>query len=222
MKHAQRLSVLVPALLVAGIGCSAIPAWASGPAALRLAQADEAQADEAQAPLNSEIVRPYDSFSGPGKLDFPRRRPGLWEIRNSASEQLGVPPVHFCVGDQTDTTERHLDRQTGKKGACNTGPFKRSGISWMAESVCKDARTTVVSQSIASGDFQSRYRIDTLVFYSPPLANNKREDKEYIEARYLGPCPDGQKPGDLTIPGMGVLNMQDGALRPEAPRRSNK
>lgn len=103
-----------------------------------------------------------------------------------------------------------------KKGSCSIGSFKRVGISWIAESVCKESRTVVVSQSVASGDFQTQYRIDTLVFYSPPLANNKREDKEAVAARYLGACAAGQRPGDLVVPGMGVLNMGDGTLRPEA------
>ncbi|MDO4904809.1 MAG: hypothetical protein Q4A16_04550 [Lautropia sp.] len=201
--------------MCAGITGHALATQAGTPAPIRITQVDR----EAAQTLDSEIVEPHDRPSTPGRLDFPRRRPGLWELRNSASEQLGVPPVQFCVGEQTDTMERHLDRQNGKKGACNAGPFKRSGINWVAESVCKDSRSTVINQSIASGDFQTRYRIDTLVFYSPPLANNKREDREFVEARYLGPCPDNQKSGDLTIPGLGVLNMQDGALRPEAAKK---
>lgn len=202
--------------------CQSLHAIADTRQPMQLAQAgiDEDSKDEKA--LNSEIVKPYDRFTGPGKLDFPRRRPGLWEVKNSASAQLGLPPVRFCVGDQTDTAERHLDRLVGKKGACTAGPFKRSGINWVAESVCKDSRTTVINQSIASGDFETRYRIDILVFYSPPLANNKREDREYIEAHYLGACPDNQKSGDLTIPGLGVLNMQDGALKLETPAATSK
>ena len=104
----------------------------------------------------------------------------------------------------------------GKRGACQLGAFKRVGINWVADSTCKDSRTTIVSQSTVTGDFQSHYRIDTVILYSPPLANNRREDSEYTEARWLGPCPDNQKPADLTIPGMGVLNMLDGGLRPES------
>ena len=166
--------------------------------------------------LDSELIVPLDSIASPGRLDYPRRKPGLWEIRSGASEQLGLPPVRLCVGDQTDTPEHHLDRKVGKRGACQLGAFKRVGINWVADSTCKDSRTTIVSQSTVTGDFQSHYRIDTVILYSPPLANNRREDSEYTEARWLGPCPDNQKPADLTIPGMGVLNMLDGGLRPES------
>lgn len=166
--------------------------------------------------LRSETVTPPDSVASPGRLDYPRRKPGLWEIRNSASDQLDLEPVRLCVGEQTDTPEHHLDRQTGKRGACTLGPFRRVGINWVADSTCRDSRNTIVSQSTVTGDLQTHYRIDTVVFYSPPLPNNRREDREYTEARWLRACPANQKPADLTIPGMGVLNMLDGGLRPES------
>jgi hypothetical protein len=186
----------------ARVGAASLP----GSAPLELAQN-----------LDSTIVAP-DFGRLPGVGDYPARKPGLWEIRNEAGDALGMPPTQYCVGERTDTPENHLDRAAGDKGSCSIGPFKRVGISWVAESVCKESRSTVVSQSIASGDFQTQYRIDTLVFYSPPLANNKREDKEAVVARYLGPCGPGQRPGDLVVPGMGVLNMGDGTLR-QPPKR---
>ena len=202
--------LLSPALLAAATARLAV-----GAAALLVAGGAPAQ------DLESTTIVP-DLNRPPGfAQDFPRRKPGLWEIRNAASENLGMPPINFCVGEQTDTAAQHLDRVAGEKGSCSIGPFKRSGISWVAESVCKDSRSVVVSQSIASGDFQTQYRIDTLVFYSPPLANNKREDKEAVVARYLGACGAGQRPGDLVVPGMGVLNMGDGTLR-QAPAQGKR
>ena len=196
----------------------ALAILATTAALARAALAAAAPLQLAQQNLESTTITPETSRPPGFALDYPRRKPGLWEIRNAASDNLGMPPTSYCVGEQTDMAEHHLDRVPGEKGSCSIGPFKRIGISWIAESVCKEARTVVVSQSIASGDFQSQYRIDTLVFYSPPLANNKREDKEAVVARFLGPCGEGQRPGDLVVPGMGVLNMGDGSLRPEGAR----
>ena len=202
----------VPAILT-NLAALAAAALFAGAATAVTAPLQLAQQDLDVTTITPESGRP-SSFA----LDFPRRKPGLWEVRNAASENMGMPPTRYCVGDQTDTAQHHLDRVAGEKGSCSIGPFKRVGISWVAETVCRETRTVVVSQSVASGDFQTQYRIDTLVFYSPPLANNKREDKELVMARYLGPCAAGQKPGDLLIPGMGVLNMGDGSLSPEPAR----
>lgn len=151
--------------------------------------------------------------------DHPKRRVGLWEVRSVGVQAAGLESTRFCVGPQTDTETNHLDRGVGRRGACDFGPFRRAGKAWLAESVCREGRTTVTSRSIASGDFLHRYRIDTVVQYDPPLAGVRREDKDALEARWLGPCASGQKPGDVVVPGMGTLNMVDGQFRaePETP-----
>lgn len=76
-----------------------------------------------------------------------------------------------------------------------------------------------MSRAIASGDFESSYRIDTIVQYDPPLGGVRREDKDAVVAVRLGPCTPGQKPGDMVMPGMGTLNMIDGDFRAEPSER---
>lgn len=121
----------------------------------------------------------------------------------------------YCVGEQTDTAEAHLDRVIGTRGACSLGAFQRAGAAWVAESVCKEGKNQVTSKAIASGDFETEYRIDTVVNYEPALGGVKREDKEAVVAHYMGSCPAHHRPGDIVIPGMGTLNMVDGRFKPE-------
>ena len=158
--------------------------------------------------------------------EHPKRKAGLWEVRGVSAEASGLPPTRFCVGENTDSRTSHLDRSVGERGACTLGAFRRAGQAWLAESVCKETRSVVVSRAIASGDFETEYRIDTLVTYDPPLGGIRREDKEAVVARYLGPCVDGQKAGDVVVPGMGTLNMVDGTFRaepaPPAPSRARR
>ncbi|MFO1195737.1 MAG: DUF3617 family protein [Burkholderiaceae bacterium] len=154
-----------------------------------------------------------------GPDPYPRRKPGLWEVKAASAQASGLPPTLHCVGEQTDGPDAHLDRSVGAKGACTLGAFRRAGLAWLAESVCREGRTTVVSRAIASGDLDSEYRIDTVVTYAPPLGGVRREDKEAIVARWAGPCASGQKPGDMVVPGMGTLNMVDGSFRAEPPPR---
>ena len=170
-----------------------------------------ATAQEAE-PLRPGASRPVRPDAG--STAYPRRKPGLWEVRSNASDNHGLPPARFCVGENTDNPAIQLDRTAGEKGSCSIGAFRRVGTTWTAETVCRDSRQTVVSQSVATGDFLSEYRIDTLVFYSPPLPGGKREDRESVTARFLGPCKAGQRAGDLELPGMGTLNMNDGTLKP--------
>ncbi|MCM5569088.1 hypothetical protein M6I34_01055 [Burkholderiaceae bacterium FT117] len=150
-----------------------------------------------------------------GLLEYPRRAFGLWEVRSVGAQAAGLPPVRQCVGEGTDNAEHHMDRQSGRRGACEFGPFRRAGLAWTAESECRQGATRITSRSVLTGDLASAYRIDTLVRYDPPLAGTKSEDREALEARRLGPCLAGQSAGDVVVPGVGTLNMGDGA-----PRRS--
>lgn len=150
---------------------------------------------------------------------YPKRRTGLWEVRSVGAQAAGMPSTLHCIGDRTDTESHHLDRAAGQKGACQLGPFRRFGSAWVADSVCREGRTVVTSRKIATGNFMAQYRIDTIVRYEPPLGGTRREDKDALEARYLGPCQPGQRPGDMVVPGMGTLNMNDGTFRPDGLKR---
>jgi hypothetical protein len=133
-----------------------------------------------------------------------------------------MAPTRFCAGEQTDSARSHLDRSPGPRGSCSIGEFVRSGDAWVAESVCREGRSTVVSRAVATGDFATEYRIDTIVTQAAGAAGTRREDREAVVARWLGPCEAHQRPGDLVIPGMGTLNMDDGTFRAEAPPRSRR
>jgi hypothetical protein len=153
---------------------------------------------------------------------FPKRKPGLWQIRGTGLEQAGMAPTFFCVGEGTDTDARHLDRKAGVLGACSLGAFKPAQGGWVAESICKDSKTTVKSQAVLTGDLSLEYRIDTLVSYLPPIAGTRKTDQDSLTAKYLGNCSVTQKPGDLVVPGMGTLNLDDGSFRAEAIRKPAK
>jgi hypothetical protein len=160
------------------------------------------------------VLYAADTVPAAGYTDgFPKRRAGLWEVRSTGTQANGLAATQFCIGEKTDSADAHLDRHVGTKGSCTLGAFRRAGAAWVAESVCKEGRTIVVSKAIASGSFDREYRIDTVVTYDPPLGGIKREDKEAVAAVYLGPCLAHQRPGDMLIPGMGTLNMIDGTFR---------
>jgi hypothetical protein len=181
------------------LAASAVASLALSPAGAAFAQSAPAQ--------------PAGSQPDVGAADYPRRAVGLWEVRSVGAQAAGLPPARQCVGQGTDTADHHLDRSPGRRGACEFGPYRRAGAAWLAESECRQGRTLVSTRSIVTGDLESAYRIDTLVRYDPPLAGTKREDRDALEARRLGPCLAGQAPGDVFVPGMGPLNMGIGEPR---------
>lgn len=167
----------------------------------------------------ASVAAALAAAAGAADHDWPKRRPGLWEVRAAGLQAQGMPPAQQCVGEHTDTYAQHLDRHAGDRGACTLGAFRRIGEAWVADSVCRDARTVVTSRAIATGDLDTEYRIDTLVTYDPPLAGVRREDRDAVVARWLGPCPAGHRPGDLLVPGLGTLNLVDGQFRADPDPR---
>ena len=147
--------------------------------------------------------------------DFPKRQSGLWEIQSEVSRAAGLAPAQQCVGPNSDTAQQHLDRTIGRRGFCNLGPFIRNDNRvWIAQSTCRHRRKVVSTRKIATGDFVTHYRIDTIV-RSQRKQRTRTLAQDILQARYLGPCLAGQRPGDLVTPGMGTLNMTDGAFQRE-------
>jgi hypothetical protein len=152
---------------------------------------------------------------------FPKRKAGLWQVKAIGLEQAGMPPTLLCVGEASDTQAQHLDRKPGVLGSCTLGSFKQAQGGWLAESICKDSRTTIKSQAVLTGDLNSEYRIDTVVTYLPPIAGTRKTDQDSLVAKFMGACSANQKPGDLIVPGMGTLNLIDGTFRAE-PKPTRK
>jgi len=92
----------------------------------------------------------------------------------------------------------------------------KEGDKIVAESVCKLENSTAKTRAIFTGNFDSAYKADIKSTYEPPVGGMK-EASSVIEAKWLGPCKSGQKPGDIVMPGMPNLNMD--AMRKGGSKR---
>jgi hypothetical protein len=134
--------------------------------------------------------------------DLPTRKSGLWEIR---SQMAGMPtqgPMQMCVDRASDNLMRERARE---KVDCPVMNIERGAGKVTIHSVCKQAGTTATTDAVVTGDFDSSYRSDMVIRYDPPQ-HGMKETKMQQEARWLGPCKPGQKPGDIMMPGMPAMN----------------
>jgi hypothetical protein len=130
--------------------------------------------------------------------DAPRRKSGLWEVSMS-SAQMPAPMVsRQCVDEKTDDFARR-PQQGGEK--CSKQSARREGGSVVVESVCQIEGSTATSRGVFSGDFASAYKGEMTTRFSPPM-HGMTESKMNFQARLVGPCAPGQKPGDVSIQGM--------------------
>ncbi len=157
------------------------------------------------------------ALTGPALADeLPKRRSGLWELKTTVA---GAPPqtIQVCVEGKLDESAQQAARAEAKK-ACSQNDVRREGDRVVIRSVCKIGETTATTDAVFYGDFNAAYRADTRITYNPPVMN-MTEHKTALEARWLGPCKPGQKPGDMFLPDGTKIEPPAPPQQQNAPRK---
>jgi hypothetical protein len=139
--------------------------------------------------------------------DMPRRKSGLWEITISNNGAKGGQAMQQCIDEKTDDLTKNNMVGTEKQ-SCTKNEIRREGNKTITESVCKMSGSTATTRGVFTGQFDSNYQADIKSTYEPPL-HGMKESASTIEAKWLGPCKPGQKAGDISMPGMPNINLND-------------
>ena len=139
--------------------------------------------------------------------DMPRRKSGLWEVTVSDSGAKGGQAMQQCIDEKTDDLTKNNMAGTEKQ-SCSKNDVRREGNKIITESVCKMSGSTATTRSVFTGQFDSSYKADIKSTYEPPL-HGMKESASTIEAKWMGACKPGQKPGDISMPGMPNINLND-------------
>jgi len=142
--------------------------------------------------------------------DLPKRKSGLWELKmTTANMPAGMGPMQTCVDEKSDDLTQQQTQGQMKK-ACGESRMQRDGDRVLVHSVCRFDKFTTTTDAVFTGHFDSSYRGDIKTTFNPPMAGRK-ETQMIIEAKWLGPCKAGQKPGDVMINGQTVSRAATGA-----------
>lgn len=149
------------------------------------------------------------TLPGFAQADQLKRKPGLWEIKMTSPRASGGGPMvsQHCIDAKTDDLMQQRSQGTGQQ-ACSRNSVRKEDGKTIAESVCKFGDITTTTRAVFSGDFTSHYRGEIHSTYSPSMLSMK-EVRSRLDARWLGPCKAGQKPGDVIMPGAGNFKMDD-------------
>lgn len=141
--------------------------------------------------------------------DYPPRKPGLWEMKMSQPDapEGKAHVVQQCIDARTDAAMREMGGGASRQ-ACSKQDTRKEGGKIVVDSVCKLGATTLTSHSEVSGDFGSSYRMESHTTYDPPMAG-RAKGSAVMEAKWLGPCKAGQKPGDMIMPDGRTMNFMD-------------
>lgn len=144
--------------------------------------------------------------AAPATADVPKRKSGLWEVRTQMSGMPGQGPVQMCIDQASDNVMR--DRSDGRIADCPVMQVQPISGRFTVHSVCRNGGTTATTDAVITGDFDKSYRNEMVTRFDPPQ-NGMKEMKMTQDARWLGPCKAGQRPGDVIMPGVGKLNMNE-------------
>jgi len=135
-------------------------------------------------------------------LELPKRKAGLWELKTTSADGAPAAVMQQCTDEAFEAQMQKTALETAKT-MCSKNDMKRDGNTITGNAECKMGTVTVTSRSVTTGDFTSSYKTVINNAYNPPMMC-KASDTLTMEARYVGPCAAGQKPGSMTMPNMPV------------------
>ncbi len=136
-------------------------------------------------------------------MDFPARKPGLWETRMVSEQPAGMPAItaQMCIDPATDREMMEFGLKMSKD-ACKRFDMKRAGGTWTIDAECAFGGMKSTTKTTISGDFQSSMSV-RIEGTMDGMGAGPQKTLMTQTATWKGPCTDGMKPGDISM-GQGI------------------
>jgi hypothetical protein len=136
--------------------------------------------------------------------DMPMRKAGLWEIKSKAGKDATERTMQQCTDAATD---QQLTSSSGgmTKEECSKRDVSAKGNVTTIDSVCTSGGKTHTSHIVVTGSFESAYTADI----TSKEEGDSKDTNTTLDAKYLGACKSGQKPGDVIMSGGFKINVID-------------
>lgn len=141
-------------------------------------------------------------------VELPTRKPGLWEMKMLPSAEMPGMTMQHCTDAATDKSMSDAFMPMAKN-ICSKNDTQKTANGYVTDSVCTVAGITSTTHADVVGDFNSAYTVKTTSQTQNPPKSMPRDSAITIEAKWLGACTAGQKPGDIMMPGGMKMNVKD-------------
>jgi hypothetical protein len=158
-------------------------------------------------------------------VDLPTRKAGLWEMTmDFHNSRLPHQTMKQCTDAASDRL-MNMNFAGSNEQACSKKEIVRNGAGYVVDSVCSFGGITTTSHAVVTGSFDSAYAVEVASTrrggpHMPGLPANG-ETHMTINAKWLGPCAAGDRPGDVTMSNgikMNVIELQK-ARGPASPQQ---
>ena len=145
--------------------------------------------------------------AGASAADIPVLKSGLWELSRSTSQQPETKRVtEMCLDESVQADMREFGLGVAKE-LCSKSDRRVEGNRLTIDAVCKLGATTMTAHSVMTFSGNTAYHTEGRATYDPPMANMS-ESKSSIDAKWVGECPAGQQPGDITLESGQKINIK--------------
>ncbi|WP_322514258.1 DUF3617 family protein [Rhodopseudomonas palustris] len=142
-------------------------------------------------------------------IDLPTRKAGLWELKMARAGAAGEEiAMQHCTDEATDK-KMTSSFQPMSDEVCSKQDTQKTATGYVIDAVCSTAGMTATSRSEITGDFNSAYSVKVTSHHEKPLPGVPKDATMTLDAKWLGPCKSGQRPGDIVMPGGIKMNIAD-------------
>ena len=148
--------------------------------------------------------------------ELPKRKAGLWELKMAfGGRESPLQNIQQCTDAETDALMT-TNFGGGMGDKCDKPKISKSGDTFTVESRCRIGGTTMATRAVITGDFNSAYTVAV----TPLEGGGQGSDRAMtMQAKWVGPCRQGQRAGDIIMPGGIRINVRELAIGTGAPPR---
>jgi hypothetical protein len=141
--------------------------------------------------------------------EFPKLKPGLWSQMTTVVGRAKAQPQAstLCLDD---STQQYVFRMSMgmMAGLCSKHDLKVAGNRVTIDAVCDLGVTRVQTTSVTTLTGDTAYRTEAHAVFDPPLKGTPRDSVTIVDGKHVGPCKEGQQPGDMTLPNGQTMNIR--------------
>jgi len=149
--------------------------------------------------------------------ELPTRKAGLWDIKMQIEgRDLPVSGIQQCTDADTDKLMLSSFGNNGLQ-ACPEKHIVSNGNTITIDSVCNVGGGRATTHAVISGDFNAAYTVNVTSKQEGGRAQSHLppggETHITMQAKWVGACAKGQRPGDMIMPGGITMNIRDLSIK---------
>lgn len=148
--------------------------------------------------------------SGAFSDEMPHRKAGLWELTTQPPGMPHAIQSKLCLDASTDVALQDYG-PGGGKADCSKRDVKREGNQTIIDSQCLANGSTVTTHTVLTWTGDTAYHMENQSHWDPPFMG-KADHGTTQDAKWLGECPEGMAPGDMTMANGMTINILKGSM----------